>query len=110
MFPLWPVTHQCLHRRIHVEGSVIKKLRDKLILIIRLLLRNKADIFHLLKFHGIPVKAWLLDVEPGCLPILLIETLCRYVPDKKGTCLHLKHLLLWWFKSGGKVSCEKLCA
>ena len=79
-----PYIQKYLHRRNHVQKKDLKEMRDKLILIIRLLLRHGADTRHVLHFHKIPTESWLLNIEPGFFPLLLVETFCKYIPDKKG--------------------------
>ena len=68
-------------------------MRDKLILIIRLLLKHGADTRHILHFHKIPTGSWLLNIEPGFFPLVLVETFCKYIPDKKGKTVILSSVL-----------------
>ena len=87
-YALWngyflPYIQKYLHRRNHVQEKDLKEIRDKLILIIRLLLRHGADTRLVLHFHKIPNGSWLLNIEPGFFPLVLVETFCKYIPDKK---------------------------
>ena len=84
----WFFEHQkrFLHRRIDLEEKNLKQIRDNLILIVRLLLKHGADTSHVLDFHKESIDYWLSYIEPGCFPLLLIETYCQYIPDENCKC------------------------